>query len=87
MPGLARPGEDSWSTGHPSRARQPGKQRELAQSGSALALGARGRKFESCIPDLAVYDLRGYPCLHGETKLEVFPGAQAICRTDGWYSG
>ena len=25
--------------------------RGLAQSGSALALGARGRRFESCIPD------------------------------------
>ena len=29
----------------------PPMPRGLAQSGSALALGARGRRFESCIPD------------------------------------
>ncbi len=27
-------------------------EREVAQAGSALGLGPRGRRFESCLPDL-----------------------------------
>lgn len=33
-------------------APERGKVREVAQSGSVLVWGARGRKFESCLPDV-----------------------------------
>ena len=39
---------------HPDQ-RKPSKPRGLAQPGSASALGAEGRKFESSIPDQSFY--------------------------------
>lgn len=36
---------------NPAYLCNPQKVREVAQPGSALVWGARGRKFESCLPD------------------------------------
>ncbi len=35
-------------------------EREVAQAGSALGLGPRGRRFESCLPDKKVSSNTGF---------------------------
>jgi len=39
-------------------------EREVAQAGSALGLGPRGRRFESCLPDKKVSSNTGFFYAH-----------------------
>jgi hypothetical protein len=53
----------------------------VAQSGSALALGARCRRFESCLPDqfLKLLFFSGFPQEHRDTFLDTATGFATAC--------
>jgi hypothetical protein len=46
-------------------------EREVAQAGSALGLGPRGRRFESCLPDKKVSRNTGFFYVPNSSKAKV----------------
>ena len=72
--------------------------REVAQLGRALGLGPRGRRFESCLPDLKFRGLSSAgraPALHaGGQRFDparlhffIFGGVAQMARASGSYPG